>query len=156
MKELLSSVSEWIYDHFLHIVCGYFLALIGYFAEIKSAVHVMWAAILIDLIFGILASIFRRKQKFCMIKFTLAVGRAIAVSILVALLYAMDKEMHQNVAASYYIAAYLISGFYAIGAAKNMDALFGGRIFLVLKSFFEKRVEETSGIDLKNTENGKL
>ena len=65
--------------------------------------------------------------------------------------------MHQELAASYNIAAWLISGFYAWSASENMDTLFGGRLFAILKGFLEKRVEDQTGIDIQKTsENGRL
>jgi phage-related holin len=139
---------DWLYDNFYNTLCAIFFAVIGYFTEIQGAVHVMWAALAFDLISGILASMIRRKEKFSMGKAFTGIGRAIGCTCLVALLYAMDKEMHQSVAASYNIAAWLISGFYAWSASENMDDLFGGKIFGILKTFFAKRVQETSGIDL--------
>ena len=84
-----------------------------------------------------------------MSKIFIAIGRAIGATVLVALLFAMDKEMHQEIAASYNIAAWLISGFYAWSASENMDTLTGGRIFGMLKGFIEKRVEQNTGVDLK-------
>jgi len=148
---------DWLYNHFYNALCGLFFAVIGYFAEIQGAIHVMWAALLFDLLAGVLASVWKRKEKFSMSKIFTAVGRAIGASFLVALLYAMDKEMHQELAASYNIAAWLISGFYAWSASENMDTLFGGRLFAILKGFLEKRVEDQTGIDIQKTsENGRL
>lgn len=138
---------NWLYDHFYNSLCGLFFAVIGYFAEIQGAVHVMWAALAFDLLSGILASVVKRKEKFSMTKLFTAISRAIGVTILVALLYAMDKEMKQQIAASYNIAAWLISGFYAWSSSENMDTLFGGRIFGILKSFLTKRVDEAAGVD---------
>jgi Bacteriophage holin family len=139
---------DWIYNHLYNAMCGVFFAVIGYFTEIQGAVHVMWAALAFDLIAGILASVFKRNERFCMTKFFTAVGRAIGATVLVALLYAMDKEMSQDIAHSYNIAAWLISGFYAWSASENMDSLTGGRIFGILKSFLAKRVEANTGINL--------
>jgi len=101
-----------------------------------------------DLVTGILASVLKKKERFSMTKFFTAVARAIGATVLVALLYAMDKEMKQEIAASYNIAAWLISGFYAWSASENMDTLTGGRIFGILKGFLEKRVEENTGVNL--------
>jgi len=126
------------------------LAIIGYFSEIQGAVHVMWATLAFDLIAGIMASLLKRKEKFSMSKAFTAVGRAIGATVLVALLYAMDKEMHQEVAATYNIAAWLIAGFYVWSASENMDQLTGGQIFRVLSGFIEKRVEDTAGIELND------
>jgi len=139
---------DWLYNHFYNALCGLFFAVIGYFAEIQGAVHVMWAALAFDLVTGILASVLKKKERFSMTKFFTAVARAIGATVLVALLYAMDKEMKQEIAASYNIAAWLISGFYAWSASENMDTLTGGRIFGILKGFLEKRVEENTGVNL--------
>ena len=142
---------NWLYDHFYNTLCAVFFAVIGYFAQIQGAVHVMWAALAIDLASGILAALIKRKEKFQMAKVFTAIGRAIGATILVALLYAMDREMKQTFAASYNIAAWLISGFYAWSASENMDELFGGRIFRILKCFISRLVEESSGINLNHT-----
>jgi uncharacterized membrane protein YeaQ/YmgE (transglycosylase-associated protein family) len=144
---------EWLYNHCYNALCGVFFAVIGYFTEIQGAVHVMWAALAFDLIAGVLASVLKRKEKFCMSKFFTAVGRAIGATVLVALLYAMDKEMNQNIASSYNIAAWLISGFYTWSASENMDQLTGGRIFGIMKGFLAKRVEQNTGVNLNETSN---
>ena len=143
---------DWLYNHFYNLLCGLFLAIVGYFSEIQGAVHVMWATLAFDLVVGIMASLLKRKEKFSMSKAFTAVGRAIGATVLVALLYAMDKEMHQDVAATYNIAAWLIAGFYVWSASENMDQLTGGKIFRVLSGFIEKRVEDTAGFDLNETE----
>ena len=143
---------DWLYSHLYNTVCGIFFAVLGYFAEIQGAVHVMWAALALDLITGITASVWTRREKFCMKKLFTAIGRAIGSTALVGLLYAMDKEMNQHVAASYNVAAWLISGFYAWSASENMDTITGGKIFGILKGFLSKRVEETTGIDLNKTQ----
>jgi len=143
---------DWLSNHFYNSICALFFAVIGYFSEIQGAIHVMWAALALDLVVGILTSVIKKREKFSMSKAFIGIGRAIGASCLVALLYAMDKEMHQEVAATYNIAAWLISGFYAWSASENMDTLFGGRIFGILKTFFAKRVEDQTGIKLKESE----
>ena len=148
---MIQSIIDWLawfYHHIQNLLCGVFFALVAYLAEIQGAVHVMWIALALDLITGIGASVWKRKEKFDMDKLFVAVGRAIGATVLVALLYAMDREMQQDIAASYNIAAWLICGFYAWSASENMDSMFGGRLFGLLKLFFERRVESASGIDI--------
>ena len=142
-------MGHWVIDHFYNWLCGIFFATIGYFTEIQGAVHVMWAALALDLMAGILASVLKRKEKFCMVKAFTAVVRAIGATVLVDLLFAMDTEMHQDVTETCNIAAWLIAGFYAWSISENMDQLTGGRIFKILAGFIEKKVEDTAGIDLK-------
>lgn len=143
-------MTDWICNHFYNWLCGLFFALIGYFTEIQGAIHVMWAALLFDLIAGLANSLITKKERFSMTKFFVAIVRAIGASVLVALLYAMDKEMNQKIAASYNIAAWLISGFYVWSASENMDQLTGGRIFGILKGFVSKKIEKDTGINLND------
>lgn len=143
-------MTDWICNHFYNWLCGLFFALIGYFTEIQGAIHVMWAALLFDLIAGLANSLITKKERFSMTKFFVAIVRAIGASVLVALLYAMDKEMNQKIAASYNIAAWLISGFYVWSASENMDQLTGGRIFGILKGFVGKKIEKDTGINLND------
>ncbi|WP_321321476.1 phage holin family protein [Labilibaculum sp.] len=140
---------NWFSTHIGNTIAGIALAVLAYLAEIKGAVHVMWIIIAFDLIAGIMASLIKRKEKFCMKKVFVAIGRAIGVTVFVALLYAMDKEMNQKTIASYNIAAWLISGFFLWSFAENMFDLTGGRIFEILKTYINKRVENTTGVDLE-------
>lgn len=149
---LLSNFAEWISDHFIHVICGYFLAILGYFFEIKSAVNVMLIAILFDFILGLTNSVIRRKEKFSMEKFSLAILRALIVTSFVALLFAIDKETHQTFAASYYIACWIISVSYAWSALKNADHLFKNKIFKVLRKTVEIKVKDETGVDLSKTD----
>ena len=140
---------NWFSSHIGNTIAGIIMAVLAYLSEIKGAVHVMWAIMAFDLIVGILASLIKKKEKFCMKKVFVAIGRGIGVTVFVALLYAMDKEMHQKTVASFNIAAWLISGFFLWSFAENMYTLTGGRIFEVLKSYINKRVENATGVDLK-------
>ena len=129
---------------------GVIVAAFAYLAEIKGAIHVMWVVIAFDLLAGTAASLLKRKERLSMKKFTIALFRALGVTVFVALLFAMDKEMHQKVAASHNIAAWLISGYFLWSFAENMDTLTGDRIFGVLKAYLNKRVHNTTGVDLES------
>ncbi len=142
-------------NHVYNALSGLFFAIVSYFVEITGAIHVMWIALLLDLISGISRSIIVRNERFCMKRLFVAIARAIAATVLVALLYAMDREMNQHLAESYNIAAWIISGFYAWSISENMDALLGGKIFRVMKLFIEKRVENNTGVNLNETKDEK-
>lgn len=147
----IDATIEWLYDNFLGLVSAYFGAILGYFYEIHAAVHVMWVAIGLDLLAGIAASVFRRKEKFSMDKFMVGIGRAIVVSVLVLLLFSMDKEMYQTITPSYFIAAYAISGFYAYGFVVNAEKFLGGKagkVFRMLRGIINTQVQEKTGVDL--------
>ncbi|MBL7970910.1 MAG: phage holin family protein [Prolixibacteraceae bacterium] len=140
----------WLYRAFTDLVCSIFFAAIAYFFEVQGAIHVMWGAMAVDLVFGVSASVFRRGEKFCMKKFTVAVGRCLALTILVGLMYAIDKETSQDMASSYRIAAWFFSFWYVIGATKNMDELFGGKIFKAFNSFLNRQVQDRTGVDIQD------
>ena len=108
----------------------------------------MWGAMAVDLVFGVMASVFKRGENFSMKKFFVAVGRCLALTVLVSLMYAIDKETSQDVASSYRIAAWFFSFWYAIGATKNMDELFGGKIFKAATGFLNRQVQEKTGVDV--------
>jgi hypothetical protein len=149
------SFALWLYDSFTALISSIFIAAIAYFFEMQGAFHVMWAAMAVDLVFGASASVFRRGEKLCWKKFFIAVGRCAALSILVMLMYAIDKETSQDMASSYKIAAWFFSAWYTIGASSNMDELFGGKIFKVFRSFLNKQVVEKTGVDIeKEAQNG--
>lgn len=116
----------------------------------------MLAIIAADLIFGIAASVWRRKEKFSMEKFTVAAARAFVFTAFVSFLYALDRETHQELAATYYIATWLISGAYLWSFLKNTDEVFGGKVIKLLQSFVQKTVQEKTGMDIseKEAQNG--
>lgn len=145
-------MNTWLNDHFYNMLCGIFIAVLGYFTEIRGVVHVMWAAIALDLLSGVIASVWKRKERFSMEKFFIAIGRALVVTIFIALSYAMDKEMHQDIAKSYNVAAWIISGFYGWSFLQNSSDIFGGLIFKMMKAFFAKKIQDQTGVDISEKE----
>jgi len=129
-------------------ICGFFCAGIAYFSDMQGAVHVMVAAAALDLISGIMASTIKKGEKFKMEKVRIAAYTAFAYVALVCLLFAMDREMNQDIASTYKIAAWIFSGFYAFSFADNMDVLLGGRIWRLLKGLLSKKIEEQTGVDI--------
>lgn len=152
MPQRLTIMLNWWSDHFWNTVAGFFFAIIAYFAEIKGAVHVMWSAFLIDLFIGIIASYQVKKEKFSMKKAFVALERMIIATVVVMLLYAVDKEMNQNIVSMYNIVAWVITGFMIYSIAENGFQMTGGKLFLVIKSLLRKKVQDNTGVDLENTE----
>jgi FtsH-binding integral membrane protein len=148
MPQRILVVMNWTYAHYWNFVTGIFFAFMSYFAEMKGAFHVMFAAFIIDLFVGIGASKKIRKEKFSMEKFFTALLRMVIAYALVMLLYAMDKEMHQETLSLANISSWLVSGFLAFSIADNGFKVTGGRLFLNLKTFIRKKVEDNTGINL--------
>jgi len=149
MPHRLITMVNWTYAHYWNLVTGVFFAFLSYFAEMKGAFHVMFAAFIVDLITGILTSKIIRKERFSMRKFFVAFERMVISYALVMLLYAMDKEMHQETLSLANISSWLITGFLAYSAAENGYQLTGGKLFLSVKTLIRKKVQENTGIEIE-------
>jgi len=152
MFEQLFNAIKWMCNQIEIILCSWFTAALCYFLEIKGAIHVMLAIMAFDLLAGIIASMWRRQEHFSMSKFSLAAARASIFIVFVLLIYALDKETHQDFAATYYIAVWIISGGYLWSFLKNAAQIFGGGIFKILQAFVKKQVEEKTGFDITEKE----
>lgn len=149
MSQRLLFLINWWSDHFWNFVAGVFFTLIAYFAELKGSIHVMWIAFVLDLIIGIWASL-HAGGKFSMEKAFVAFQRMGLASMLVMLLFAMDKEMDQDYISMYKIISWLISGFLAYSIAENGFKITGDKLFLVIKSTIKKKVSERADVDIEN------
>ena len=150
MPHRLVPLVNWTFDHYWNFVSGIFFAFLSYFADLKGAFHVMFAAFMLDLFLGIITAKTVRKERFSMKKFFVAIERMVIAYALVMLLFAMDKEMHQDTINLADTAAWLITGFLAYGAADNGFKLTGGILFLNVKKFIRKKFQDNTGIDIEN------
>ncbi len=150
MPQRLIPLVNWTFDHYWNFVAGIFFAFLSYFADLKGAFHVMFAAFMLDLFLGIITAKTVRKERFSMKKFFIAIERMVIAYALVMLLFAMDKEMHQDTINLADTAAWLITGFLAYGAADNGFKLTGGILFLSIKSFIKSKFKDNTGIDIDN------
>ena len=143
----LINLVDWCITHTWNMITGIFLAALAYFANLKGAIHVMWAAFVLDLLLGYLASRNLRKEKFSMNKAFIMLERMLIASAVLLLLFALDKETHQDYIHLYNIMAWLISGMLCWSALDNGDKLTGGKFFGVLKTFLGNKIKEQTGID---------
>jgi hypothetical protein len=150
MPQRIIILSNWFSDYFWNIITGFIFAVLAYFSEVKGAIHVMWAAFILDLIIGIIASRRIRKEPFKMEKAFIAFSRMCIASLLIMLLYAMDREMTQDFISMYKTTAWIISGFTAYSIAKNGFELTGSKLFLIIKSTIGKKVEENTGVNIED------
>lgn len=148
MPQRLVTLVDWSFAHYWNIVTGLFFAFMGYFTEMKGAFHVMFAAFILDIFLGIIASRSIKKEKFSMHKFFIGIKRMLISYALVMLLFAMDKEMHQHTINLADTAAWIITGFLIYSAADNGFQITGNKIFMALKTFVHDKVQENAGIDI--------
>ena len=153
MPQRLVMLIDWSFAHYWNLVTGIFFAFMGYFTEMKGAFHVMFAAFILDIFLGIIASRSIKKEKFSMHKFFIGIKRMLISYALVMLLFAMDKEMHQHTINLADTAAWIITGFLIYSATDNGFQITGNKIFMALKTFVHDKVQENAGIDIDKPTN---
>jgi hypothetical protein len=146
---------NWADNHIGHLLTAIIFAVFAYFAEIKGAIHVMWASFIIDLMIGILVSVRIRKQRISIGKAFVAFERMAVATAVVLLLYAMDKEMGQTFVKSYNIVAWIICGFMVYSILENGYKLTRSRFLIALKSLINKKVQDNTGVDIEKEINYK-
>ena len=151
MPQRLVTLADWSLNHYWNLVTGFFFAFMGYFTEMKGAFHVMFAAFILDIFLGIIASRSIKKEKFSMHKFFVGIKRMLISYALVMLLFAMDKEMHQDTINLADSAAWIITGFLIYSAADNGFQITGNKLFNALKTFVHDKVQSNTGIDIDQT-----
>lgn len=155
MPQRLVIFINWTENHLWDFVSGVFFVFLSYFAELKGAFHVMFAAFLLDLVLGIWASKRIRKERFSMDKFFVAILRMCISYSLVMLLYAMDKEMKQETVSLANITAWMVTGSLIYSAAKNGFQITSSKIFLKIMELINKKVQDNTGMDIEEQNDGK-
>ena len=84
-------------------------------------------------------------------KFFVGIKRMLISYALVMLLFAMDKEMHQDTINLADSAAWIITGFLIYSAADNGFQITGNKLFNALKTFVHDKVQSNTGIDIDQT-----
>src|SRR5512135_1784315 len=141
---------DWIISHAWNLITGIVLAALAYFANLKGAIHVMWAAFILDFLLGYITSHKLRKERFSMNKAFIMLERMLIASAVILLLFAIDKETGQEYIQVYNIMAWLISGMLCWSVLDNGDKLTGGKFFGTIKTFLSNKIKEQTGVELEN------
>jgi len=144
----------YFYNHQENVVFGFLMWLLTYFAEIKGSVMVMSIAFAFDLFFGIWSNVWKNKQKFQMSKVFVQFERYLITLIIVMLLFAMDRENEQSVAAVYSGVTWLVTGFLIYSIAENGFNITGWNLFKIIKAFVQKKAQSITEVDIKEIEDG--
>lgn len=139
---------KWLFQHLCNLFSGIILAILGYFAPIKGVIHVMVIAILIDLIFGIIAAR-SRKEGIKSSKLWRTAYKLFIAVIIVALLYAMDVEIGTEIIQLHRVVAWLITGFEVWSILESGGQITNHKLFRILKKYMEDKVEAVTGVDLQ-------
>lgn len=148
MPKRLVLLADWTVDHFWNFFTGIFFAFFAYFSEMKGAFHVMFAAFVLDVLLGIWNSRKVAGERFSMTKLFIAFERMFISYALVMILYAMDKEMHQDTVSLANLSSWIITGFLAYSAAENGYEITGGKFFKSLATLIKNKVKDNTNIDL--------
>jgi len=139
---------KWLLQHLYNFLSGIIVAFLGYFAPIKGVIHVMVIAIILDLIFGIIAAR-RRKEGIKSAKLWRTAYKLFIAVIIVALLYAMDIEIGVEIIKLHRIVAWLITGFEIWSILESGGQITNHKLFRILKKYMEDKVESVTGVELK-------
>lgn len=139
---------KWLLQHLYNFFSGIVVTLMGYFTPIKGVIHVMVIAIILDLIFGIIAARCRKEGIKSSKLWRTAYKLFIAVAV-VALLYAMDVEIGVEIIQLHRLVAWLITGFEVWSILESGGQITNHKLFRILKKYMEDKVESVTGVDLK-------
>lgn len=142
-------MGSWIVQHIWNFLFGIIIVLIGYFLPIKNVVHVMSAAIMFDLFTGLWAARVKGKG-WKSIKMWRTIYKLFISTIIIMLLYAMDKEMGTPIIQMHKIAAWLITGFEIWSILENAAEISNLRIFIILRNFMQDKIEQQTGINIED------
>ena len=137
----------WFTQHIWNIFLGFVTAISSYFLPVRNIVYVMFFAILIDLLFGVLAA--RKRGEGIKPEKLWDTAKKLLISvILISLLYSIDKEIGGDMIQLHKIMAWFIAGFEVWSIIKSFTELSSSTLFRLLKHLMEDKVEEKTGIKL--------
>lgn len=146
---MITQVRGWLYAHSTNFISGAILSIFSYFSPVRGVLIVAFAAILLDLITGIIAARIRgegiKSKK--LYKTGIKIG---CVSAIILMTFAIDKEI--PLIELHKIVAWLIVGFELWSILENMAQITDHPIFKFLQRFMKDKIEKASEIDLEKEE----
>lgn len=122
-----------------------FAMFMSYLTPINGIIGIMVLIIIVDMIFGCIAS-FKKGDGIKSRKLWRTAYKIFYAVLIVSLLYALDKEMGQI--PLHKTVAWLISGFEVWSILENLSNMTKLKVFSILKHFMEDKVKNTTGVDL--------
>ena len=131
-----------------HWVISLFLAFIGYLSPASNVFQLMLGAIFIDMIIGMIASRVVKGERLIPEKIYMTIIKAVFATLLIIMLYAVDKEMGFAGIVTHRAIAWLITISEIWSIARHMGEITNHRIFKVIKGFSLKNIKDKTGVDL--------
>lgn len=136
---------KWLYIHSPNFATGMVVGMAGYFSPVKGVVHVMVAAIFLDLILGVFAALKRgigiKSHKLWRTGYKLIISIA-----LVLLTFSVDKEM--GFFEMHKLVAWVIVGFEVWSILESAGKITEHKAFRLLKKIMEDKIKEKTGVKL--------
>ena len=128
---------------------GLILSVLGYFAEIRVSIHILFWAALFHVVLGIIKSHRIQKEPFRLKKFMEAVLICGVFIVFLMIVYANDKENGQNFISISSIATWIITGAYAWDGLIIASMIWPKiPLFKIVIKTFQKFFKEKTGVDL--------
>lgn len=138
-------IFKWINAHVYNTICGICAMVIGYLAPIQGIIQIMVLTILLDMIFGCVAS-FRRGEGIKSRKLWRTTYKIFYAILLVSLMFSIDKEMEQI--QLHKTIAWIITGFEFWSILENITSITNLKVFHLLEHFMVDKVKDKTGVDI--------
>lgn len=146
---MITQVRAWVSAHSNNFMSGALMGILSYFSPVKGVLLVAFAAILLDLITGIIAARTRgegiKSKK--LYKTAVKIG---CVSAIILMTYAIDKEI--PLIELHKLVAWLIVGFELWSILENMAQITDHPVFRFLKRLMRDKIEKASEVELEEKE----
>lgn len=146
---MITQVRAWASAHSNNFMSGALMGILSYFSPVKGVLLVAFAAILLDLITGIIAARTRgegiKSKK--LYKTAVKIG---CVSAIILMTYAIDKEI--SLIELHKLVAWLIVGFELWSILENMAQITDHPVFRFLKRLMRDKIEKASEVELEEKE----
>jgi len=129
---------------FLFTIC---IAIVGYLAPIKHMIVVVVALVLLDMVFGIWASM-KAGYGLKSIKAWRTLEKLLISAIILIAFFAIDQEMGGFVEL-HRIAGWLIAGVEMWSILESTTRISNNKLFKILKQFMHDKIESQTGVDVK-------
>lgn len=148
----LGDFIKWLITHICNFLSGGIAIFVSYFAPLKlylqpieNIIYIMVLTILIDFLFGLIASL--KEGRGIKSRRMWRTGYKLLFSVvLVSLMYSIDKEM--NMIELHKVIAWLFTGFEFWSILENLARISNMKIFKLLQKVMSDKIEDITGIDL--------
>jgi len=144
---------DWVYtvvNIIINFVWGIILAGVGFLADIRGSFHLMWIAMVIDLVVGLGKSKWVNKEPFIMNKFLLWLLFVFLATALISLVYATEIIIIKDTDPSVYNKfALVIICAVIVSIIRNGEKITGKKVFTSLLDVIAKTVKRITTIDIK-------